>query len=916
MILVCNPDSLLSIKFFLPPLRPMVVHRPWLVARLMEGLAHPLTLISAPAGFGKTTLVSEWRASEAGRRYPAAWLSLDPDDNDLARFLTYLITALHPFQGSPGENALTLLKSAEPVAYPTILTSMINDLQQLSEESALILDDYHVITSPCIHEALTYLLDHMPLHFHLVILGRADPPLPLSRLRARNQLVEIRAPALRFSMEDAAAFLEDVMGLRLSTDDISILERRTEGWIAGLQLAALSLRQQEDQHAFVSAFAGDDRYVMDYLMEEVFREQPGRIQSFLLKTSLLAQLCGPLCAAVTQEADSQAILISLEQSNQFVVALDNQRTWYRYHHLLADLLRRRLHQEISSGERQKLIRRACDWYEQQGYIAEAVGQALEAADFWLAAALLERHALGMFFRAESARLQRWLKQMPEDVLMQHPLLCCLYANTIAHTGWFQAQALEETERWLTITDHLLQESPSDRGGADPHEAEALARSFLALSRAYLAQWQDVSPQEVIALAQTALEDLPLQDKMDVNVNFLRFRSGLNCNLGISYLRAGDEAKAALAFSRARQVAERAGDLLNLAASVHLECHLLRKHAHLREAIGLARDALDFVGEQGRYPPMDFSYIGRLHQVLGESLLEKNDLPAAEQILEKGLELTGMPAGRDVHLQCSLAFAHLKQALGDSVGARAVMDREDRSGEASDLLSAGRARLWLSQGDLASAGKWAEGRAYADQFDFPSLVLARVQIAQIRAALLPRGKHQVTYQSLLVYLNRQLKLADPGGWLERMIELLILRAMLEEARGEMNSARGDLGQALKLAEAGGYVHLFLDEGAPMLHLLAALRPENPALQEYVDRLLEAAKASAIQRFPPEGPDMLSRRELDVLRLLASGASNREIAGQLYITLNTTKKHLTHIFMKLGVADRRSALKRARELGLVI
>jgi LuxR family transcriptional regulator, maltose regulon positive regulatory protein len=476
---VSATDFLLTTKFFLPPRRPALVARPRLLSLVSEGLTRPLTLVSAPAGFGKTTLLSEWCDSPAGKDFPVAWLSLDNDDNDPARFLLYLVAACGTLKKGLGESALAALQLQQAPPLNAILTALVNDLNSLPEPFVLVLDDCHLITSQPVYETIQFLLEHLPAHMHLVLLTRADPPLPLARLRARDQLTEIRVPGLRFQPEEAAQFLNEVMGLGLSSGDITALESRTEGWIAGLQLAAVSLQQQVDRHAFVAAFTGDDRYVMDYLLEEVLQRQSPDLQSFLLKTSFLDRLSGPLCQAVTGDENSPAVLANLEQANLFVAALDNRRYWYRYHPLFADLLRHRLRQSLASSDWLELVRRACAWYESEGLIVEAISQAFAAQYYELAADLLERHVLAIFFRSETMLVHHWLKALPESILRERAMLCAAFANTTAHAAIFQTEALQRTEHWLDAAEAAL----ATRG---PEGDDDLARCFIALSRAYLA----------------------------------------------------------------------------------------------------------------------------------------------------------------------------------------------------------------------------------------------------------------------------------------------------------------------------------------------------------------------------------------------------------------------------------------------
>jgi LuxR family maltose regulon positive regulatory protein len=886
---------------------------------LREGLNRPLTLISAPAGFGKTTLLSEWRASEAGRSFPLAWLSLDNDDNDASRFLIYLVSALGTLKAGMGESALAALQSPQPPPAKAILTALANDLNTLSAPFALVLDDYHVISSQSVHEALKFMIDHMPLQMHLVLLTRADPPLPLARLRASSQLTEIRTLDLRFIPEETAAFLNEVMGLELSTDQIDALETRTEGWIAGLQLAALSLRQQEDKQAFVAAFAGDDRYVVDYLLEEVLHRQSPAIQTFLLRTSILDRLCGPLCEAVTGEMNGQTILAYLEQANLFVTSLDNRRYWYRYHQLFADLLRQRLRQTLASSDWIAAYHRACAWYERQGLIVEAVSLSLAVPDVNYTADLLERHVLTIFFRGQTMLIHNWLKALPEAVLRAHPLLCAVYANTLAHTSYYQVDALHRTEDWLRAAEQALagNQFQSDRtNSSDEH----ITRSFIALSYAYLALWRTEAPQKVIDLAQHALAGLPPADEAGIDPNYLRFHSGLNCNLGISYQRFGDEEAASRAFALARQIGGACGDLLNAFWGVYAQSMILRKHGRLTEASDFCQDALKSLCGTVHQPEPSIPYVGMIYVSLGQIQLEWNELDSAERLLVKGLELSRLTTGTDIPLQGSLALARLKQARGDIVGALDVLNQvEGGRGEAASLVACSRVRLWLAQGNLGAAVQWAKDRQFTSSHQAESFTLARVLIAERQAATQASQASLSSLEPLMQFLERQLQAVEESHWVERAIELLILLALACQAQDDISGALSSLQRALTLAEPGGYVRLFIDEGRPMRWLLVRMKDGSGRLKGYVSKLLAAWGESEV--FPSSARpqalvEPLSVRELQVLCLLAAGDSNAEISRKLFITLNTTKKHITHIFEKLAVTDRTQAAERARELDLVV
>ncbi len=928
-------SPLLSTKFHLPPARLDRVPRPRLVEALNNALrlGHSLILVAAPAGFGKTTLVADWLSTlipdsplplgegKGVRAVRAAWLSLDKDDNDPALFWRYVIAALQTVDETLGRGVQAALETPfqapQPLPLESLVAALINDLAAVPTPIIFVLDDYHVIDAELIHTSLSYFLDHLPSHVRLVIATRVDPPLALSRRRSRAQLTEARTPDLRFTVAEAGEFLNTLMGLNLPAEDVTSLENRTEGWIAGLQLAALSLRQQADRHAFVTTFAGDDRYVADYLLEEILHHQPPHIQTFLLQTSILERLCGPLCEALTGEANSQDILTYLEQANLFIVPLDNRRFWYRYHHLFADLLRRRLRQALEAPAWTALYRRASDWYEREGFIAEAVSQALAAPDFEYAADLLERHVLTVFFRSETMQVHNWLRALPETVLRAHALLCAVYANTIAHAGFIQPEALELTADWLRQAEQALAAAPPRQAmpGSADEPGYDLARSFIALSHAYLATWRRDAPQTVIELTLHALAGLPPADEAQIDPNYLRLRSGLNNNLGMSYLTLGNEEAALSAYARARRIGEVCGDLLNTYAAIGNQTYILRRHGRLSEAAALCREALDTAGEAGQRIP----YIGLIYGVLGQILLEWNDLPAAERALVKGLELSQLVAGAYTQATGRVALAYLRQARGEAAAALETLDQAEQClPSAATYIAVYRVRLWLMQGMLEAAMRWAQGRQLADAREIEGLTLARVLIAQHRAT------PSADLGPLLRFLDSQLQSAEASGWVERAIELLILQALARQAHNDVAGALASLQRALALAQPSGYGRLFVDEGQSMRALLRRLEIRDQRLKTYVQRLLASFELSPtptsslhppISNLQPLLVEPLSARELEVLRLVAAGDSNADIARKLVITLNTTKKHVTHIFEKLGTTNRADAAARARELGLM-
>ena len=910
------PGPLIATKFHVPAAPPDWVPRPQLLESLDAALQRPckLILLSAPAGFGKTTLVAEWLRL---RGISAAWLSLDKDDNDPARFWRYLTAALQAADGRLGRSVALSLDAPQLPPVEGLVAALANDLALVEQPLVLVLDDYHRIETAGIHAGLNRLLDVLPAQVRILLATRADPPLGLARLRGRALLAETRTAELRFTREEAAALLNRVHHLELAEEDVDFLERRTEGWIVGLQLAALSLRRQPDRHAFVAAFAGDDRYVMDYLLEEVLQQQSPAVHSFLLQTAILERLCAPLCAAVTGMDDAASLLHQLEEANLFLLPLDNRRYWYRYHTLFADLLRRRLGKERTEIQRLELHRRASLWFEREGLIAEAVSQAFAAPDDDLVADLLERHGQAIFFRSETMLVHSWLKTLPEALLQERPLLAALYANTLAHSGGFDSPSLAAADRWLKTAEGTL--AGIEAGAAPPGSAEYphrdQARSLIGLTRAYLALWRGDPPATTVALARQALEELPAESDPRNDPNFLRIRSGLNNNLAISYLALGDEAAAAPALAEARRIGQACGDLLNAYAAVGMQCDVLRRKGRLAEACELCREELKNLGGGDSVP-----YAGLVQIHLGQILLEWNDLDTAESALTRGLALSRLTAAPNILAIGSLALADLQQTRGDGMAALATLRQAVESApNVRTWIESHRIRLRLRQGNFAEAGLWAQGRLLEKEGQEEALTLARTILALNRAPLRTPPAAVPGMEALRQFLEREIRAALDAGWIDRRIELLILESLYWNARNDPERAASSLFEALVLAQPGGYIRRFVDEGEPAFLLLKGIAGKESELDPYIRRLLAAQTATGATRSPAQAGrqlvEPLSVRELEVLRLLADGCTNAEIAHKLVITLNTTKKHLTHVFGKLDVTSRAEAVARAKELGLL-
>ncbi len=901
-------SAILVTKLFLPPPRPKAVLRLRLTERLNHGLAarSRLTLIAAPAGFGKTTLAGEW-VTGLGR--PTAWLSLDEGDNDPVRFLTYVVAALRTVAVGLGEAEFEVLQSRQPPPVESILTALINQLAALPEPLILVLDDYHVIEAQAVHAALGHLLDHLPPQLQVVLTTREDPQLPLARYRARGQLTELRAADLRFTADEAAEFLSQVMGLRFAAADLAALETRTEGWIAGLQLAALSMQGHQDVAGFIRSFAGDHRYVVDYLVEEVLQRQPEPVRRFLLQTAILDRLSGPLCEAVTGQADAGARLEALERGNFFVVPLDDRRQWYRYHHLFADVLRAHAKAE-QPDQFATLHLRASAWYERQGSAAEAIRHALAAADFARAAGLIELAMPPMRPVRQEALLLSWLRALPADLFHNRPLLSGHYAAVLLQSGELDGveARLAAAEAWLARPD-----AAAERIVMDEVEWRRLP-GWIAVHRAGLA----LAREDVAGTLRHARQALELVDESDH-----LGRGAAAALLGLAAWRNGDLEAAQRGYvesmAHLRQ-AEHYADLLGCTLAL-ADMQLARGRP--REARQTYEQGLRLAPDRG---PSALRGTADMHVGLSELLCERNELEAAAEALQRGddlgehLELPQNPYRRRV------ARARLQAARGDLDAALASLDEAERlyAGDFSPNvrpIAALKARLWVAQGRLAEAHGWVRAQGLSPDDDlsylreFEHFTLARVLLAQARADRDDRALGAV--QRLLERLQHA---AAAGGRAGTVMEALLLQALAHHARGDLASATVPLEGALRLAEPEGYLRLFLDEGAPLAQLLrtAATRGRLPDL---AGRLLAAfePEPSSSAGAPPRASthliEPLSQRELDVLRLFRADLSGPEIAGELVIALSTLRTHTKHIYSKLDVNSRRAAVNRAIELGLL-
>jgi LuxR family maltose regulon positive regulatory protein len=949
-----HKEPLLATKLYAPPTRLRLVSRSRLLEQLDQGPSGRLVLVSAPAGFGKTTLLSEWLRT---RQCPAAWVSLDASDNDPARFLHYMITALQTAAPGIGIDAQEMLRAPQVPSVEPVLASVINDIAAMAGRCdaqgwpcVLVLDDYHVIASPAIHQAMLFLLEHLPSQLCLAIATRADPPLPLARWRSRGYLIEIRADELRFAYGEAAEFLSQVMGLDLSANDVQTLTDRTEGWIAGLQMAALSLKDRANASEFVRSFSGSHRYILDYLVEEVLDRQPHNIQAFLLQTCILGRLCGPLCDTVsgmeagdhtgesgpplsaarhplqsTSRSPAQEILEYLERSNLFVVPLDDERKWYRYHHLFAELLRARL-THFGEDQRVRILHaRAAGWYEANGLPGEAIQHALAARDDERAARLIEQVAEKAWLNGEFYRLLGWIEALPEQLIRSRPWLCTWYAGALLQSG-----SVPEVETWISQAEQISEEQLQSQATDALPDAQALAEQIAALRSVTAGLAQD--PHRTIELASRTLERSPVNTQM----SSLTARCNLLTALGFAYYMTGELSRAEQAYREATRISREIGFLLRYVLGAHKLAHIDQVNGRLHQSYRLYEETLAFMQERGQ---ARFFGVGYLYCGLSGLLYEWNRPQEARQMVAASIELNELAQVPQLAVDNYHAQARLFMAQRDSDAAQAALQQAAQLirqyycwPEVVGANESYQVRLWLAAGDVASASQWVQGRQpvgrEASSFaqEWSEIARARILIAQ---GLLDEATS---------LLNQLARLTETEGRNGRLIEILALQAIAWQARNDTVRALAALGKSLALAEPEGYVRTFIDEGPPMAALLRlglqrSRAWSDPRTAKYANELLAAFAAEAHDQKPmpavADAPfavqfspalssalvEPLSERELEVLRLLASGLSNSEIAEELILSVGTVKAHVHHIYVKLDVHGRVQAVARARELGLL-
>jgi LuxR family transcriptional regulator, maltose regulon positive regulatory protein len=909
-------DVLLATKLHVPQPRPGFLPRPRLTERLTEATALELVLVCTPAGFGKTTLLGDW-ARHSQR--PVAWLSLDQGDNDPARFWRHVAAALERVCPGIAEQVAGLLGPPAPPSFEGLMTALVNELAAQPEPVLLVLDDYHLVDAQPVHASVGFLVEHLPPGLRLVLASRADPPLPLARLRARGQLAELRERDLRFTAEEATALLRAVVGPDLPDAAVTALAARTEGWAAGLQLAILSLRGQADVAGFVEEFSGSHRYVLDYLTEEVLDRQPDQVRSFLLETSVLERLSGELCDTVTGRADGQAMLEQVERANLFLVPLDEVRGWWRYHRLFADLLRARLARE--QPERlPRLHRVAAAWHEQHGLIDDAVPHAMAAGDTLWTARLLERHLDELLLRGENATVDRWLRALPAELAGARPRLLLTQARLALNSGRLEAVdgLLDAAERaFAAAADEPYEPSVGRAASLLVNVPAAIAqdRAFLAVVRG--------DAEQASAFARRALAGLDEGEWLlgSIARGHLAMAEWLRGRL--------PEAERALASTIARWRA--AGERFLAIRFSELLGYVQRGRGRLDAALATFQGVLEIAAAPGRpaLPAAGMAYVA-----MAEIAYQRGELAAALEHVTKGIELCRRFVEAPALALGLVALAWIRQAQGDPAGALEAMDEAERAAPSPNVTAllnpvpAQRARLALAHGEVADAARWTNQRGL-DPDDEPShqqepehLVLARVLLAEQAP------------ERALGLLERLHDLAAGQGRVGSVIEIRALQALALADSGDERGALAALAEALRLGAPEGYLRVFVDEGAPMANLLGRLAAPDQrvpyaaaedAPPDYLARLLASFPPTATGTSHPAGRaragllpglvEPLSERELQVLALLATGRSNQQIAEELVVALDTVKKHVSHVLDKLGVANRTQAVARARELELL-
>ena len=914
-------DPILATKITAPALRANLFVRNRLLQRLDAGIktGHRLLLICAPAGAGKSTLASSW-VRQCNK--PVAWLSLDKGDNDFSSFWNHVIAAIQSVLPEIGQTARSALGSSEEVSYQALIGSIVNDLIELSTQLVLVLDDYHLIEAEQIHKSVNALIELLPVSVHLAIITRREPPLAVARLRVDGTLTEIRFGDLRFSRGEIDGLMNDIMNLNLSEDDIVTLTERTEGWVVGVQMAALSLQNMGcyAQHEFIQRFGGDDKFIMDYLMEVVLQTQSSDVLAFLLRTSVLDKLCGSLCDAILDKKDSALILEQLETANLFLIPLDNRRVWYRYHHLFADLLRRRFFQGDTKEDVKDICQRASRWHEGEGYTAEAGSYAMASEDYDFAAELIERNILRTFYRSETRLVYGWLNGLPVEQIRARPLLSAVYAGCLMlnHKRSVQYSEIKDLiEDWLQNAEDRVEQA------VDPSPLEKhvlnLSRHYINKIRAYLANFLGEEPAKIVELSLKALDQLPKGEQM--------FRSAMMHILGIGYKRSREVNAAIKAFNQAWRLGEANGDLFNLSSSITNIALLTYESADLNKAIDICYEGLDVISRLagGKFIP----YTGLVYIALGSILSERCQFDDAIAAISEGIKLLTLANAEPeqqwgyvelAYIYCALG--RIDQALCNLDEAKQVMSDTfatvDTYKARISAMAAKSNRIYLSD-----AVKWLnnheEGASLFLHEDYDLVRMTRLRVTLARHKV-EEDSEPSDLDPLLSQVEQQWVLASKRNIPRWQLEVLLLKTCLYQLQDKVDLAMNCFEQALEIGANRGYLRVFIDEGPEMIQLLR-LAASQKRYQVFVGKLLaiiETLNFNDSDSLPTCNNSLrepLSPREFEVLQLMAEGAANPEIAKRLHISMSTVKTHVTHIFGKLGVGSRTQAIVRARELKLV-
>jgi LuxR family maltose regulon positive regulatory protein len=888
-----NKVLLVRTKFFIPPSFPTHIIRSRLINLLNDSLNRPLILISAPAGYGKTTLVSNW-VKETGIN--SSWLSLDAGDNDPMRFLQYLVASLLPIAPNIEGDLNGILQGMQPEKFDTVINLLTNELTSFSSSFVLVLDDFHVIQSETVLKIITNFLEHLPRQIHLVILTRTDPPLSLSRMRVRNMLLDIRADQLRFTQNEIAAFLNDTMGLTLSINDLVAMETRTEGWIAGIQLAALSMQSVKDIHGFISAFTGSHHYIMDYLVEEVLKLQPKQVSTFLLQTSILDRLNGPLCEAVVESEiagsiDGQTMLKSLEEMNLFVIPLDNERRWYRYHHLFADVLRKRLEYQFPHLL-SDLHRRASQWYEQNGFFAECIQQAIAAGDQDRAAELIEQNGCFLLISGEVATLLKWVDSI-NFKSETHPWLAVQKAWALAMTGDFNRiePTLQEPEKLLAQFEPTVEVNTL-------LGTIAAARAFTSNSKGDI--------QSAAEYARQALVLLPDCSSISKSI-----RSVTTLILGDTSWIDGKLDEAAQAYTEAIKIGREAKNFHMVIIANSNLADILIEQGHLHRASSIFNNCLKMaIRPDGQRSAL----AGRLYAGLGRLAYEHNQLDEADQFIQMCIEICQQWGETEIQANSFALLARLNQIQGNPEQANeAIRHAEQLSSEhplstrRSIQMKSDFVFVWLAQGNLEKVSQLNRKFPLSIETENPyhrepeKVITLRILVAQN------------DYEAALMLSDRLLKKAEPVGQMGLVIETLILQALAYQGMKDADQALLSLERAITIAQSEGYVRSFLDEGEAMTRLLCQFQSRQIG-SSYATVLLSQIDKTSGKTQPSMQilSEPLTSREVEVLKLIESGCSNQEIAGQLVISIPTVKRHISNIYSKLEVQSRTQAVAIGKEL----